>query len=462
MKYFGTYTTWLLLSCILVWNTGGYFQQVHASSSGSTIAQIPLPSRGVADPDEILNPVHRQALEDRIASLEVSVPSSKTSDETAPIQIAVVLIERMELDVSDGESVDEEFAAEQMARDLHDAWGVGHKTEKGGTGVLIFLSVYDRVVYISRGAALDRMLNNARTDAVIESMRPHMRQAKYAEGFLTAIDGILHCIEKGEPSWKETILDLFQISNLFILMWVGTFVHGLWKSRTRRQEQEAYARAASQLSEIDRAQAEALQGQYQATSCPICLEAFKSSTVGSDDQPIKLLRCGHVFDESCWSEWVSSGRGDITKCPIYKMDIGGTSTTMVQNNTSGATVRGATAETANAATTHVHNDMHEDPVDAAVQDYERERIVRRFQLERNFRLMQLATHFPNFITPTHINRWTSPSYNGQLAQDPAFRQLNPRVLHQQQLRQAGGGGGHSSSFGGFGGGVSSGGRSGRF
>merc|ERR1712124_125232 len=57
-------------------------------------------------------------------------------------------------------------------------------------------------------------------------------------------------------------------------------------------------------------------------SCPICLEDFSSTTHGSDGHPIQLLRCGHVFDKTCYQEWVSSGNGDVTKCPICRIDVG--------------------------------------------------------------------------------------------------------------------------------------------
>ena len=97
------------------------------------------------------------------------------------------------------------------------------------------------------------------------------------------------------------------------------------QSRKRRR----YAEARMHLSQLDRDNALALQGQYRCTSCPICFEPFQnagnsSSTndttdgdandesepminnqqesgelKGSDGLPLRLLRCGHVFDETC-------------------------------------------------------------------------------------------------------------------------------------------------------------------
>ncbi len=398
----------------------------------------PPPPNGISDPSGILTRSQRQTLAERLEALDVSLT---IKDSRTPVQIVVALVDRMEREPD----MDEDKAAEQLARALHDTWGVGQSTELGGTGVLIFLSMYDRVVYISRGGALDRLLTNGRIDTILYDIRPTMRQAQFAEGLLLAIDEVIAYIEKGEPTWREKVLDLFQLPNLFLLIWLGALVHGLTSAHRQRREQRAYAQAASQLSEIDRAQAEALQGQYQATSCPICLESFKSATVGSDDLPIKLLRCGHVFDESCWSEWVSSGQGNVSKCPICKMDVGHSrDETLVR-------VSAPSPASHEAPTTHDTIDEHD------------QAIIRRFQQERNFRLIRLGTRYPNFISQSQIQRWSSPTYDGSLVRDPVFQQRSPQeVLRQSRSDRMNSSSGFSSRPMTFGGGTSSGGRAGRF
>jgi uncharacterized membrane protein YgcG len=337
---------------------------------------------------------------------------------------------------SDSEDeINEETAAEAFARTLHDTWGVGHETSVGGTGVLIFLSVDDRVLYISRGGALDRILTDSRTDQIIREVQPALKQAKYAEGLIEAVEYAVDFIHKGEPTWKEIIWEFLQMQYLIISLWLYIFFGGLWRARKQRREGRAYAQAASQLTELDRTQAEALQGRYQATSCPICLENFKSSTVGSDDQPIKLLRCGHVFDESCWSEWVNSGQGNVRKCPICKKDVGPQNSPELD-----------------------HTQLAQNIAEDGRED--QDRVIRRFQQERNFRLLRLGGRFPRYINPNQIQRWSSPTYNGSLVRDQSFVQNNPRVVHRST--DGGGSGGSGGSSASFGGGMSSGGRGGRF
>ena len=85
-----------------------------------------------------------------------------------------------------------------------------------------------------------------------------------------------------------------------------------------------------------------------AIQCPICLEPFEPDIatidmeqslekhkqrhtridsygiplIGTDDKPIKLLRCGHIFDMTCWQMWVDSGQGNVLICPVCRQDVG--------------------------------------------------------------------------------------------------------------------------------------------
>lgn len=266
-----------------------------------------------------------------------------------------------------------------------------------------------------------------------------MKQAKYAEGLNLAVELLASFIEKGEPTWKELIWDYLRVEFIILPLYLSGIIYAIRKSRRQTEEQRIYAAAASQLSEIDRAQAEALQGQYQATSCPVCLEDFVSETVGSDNLPIKLLRCGHVFDESCWAEWVNSGQGNVSKCPICKKDVGSDAVLVVENHDQPRPLRNL-----------VNGDEDTGGDNRAVQ---------LFQQERNFRLARLALRYPNYISQNQVQRWSSPAYNDSLARDRSFTESRPHVV-QHSHHNNGGGGGTSRAH--FGGGTSSGGRGGRF
>eukprot|EP00536_Pseudo-nitzschia_multiseries_P000306 jgi/Psemu1/321528/estExt_fgenesh1_pg.C_40044 len=339
------------------------------------VEQIQVPQDGISDASGILNEAAKrniaekllrysselavtgpeQAVGTRMASCEQTGSNANAnSDKNAecnkdvyPIQIAVAIVDELGiLNDSDGdgdgdgdEDQGDDFidkTAGKFATGLHNSWGIGHEipitnesefdsSGGGGTGVLVFLSIHDRIVFISVGGALRRILTNGRIDRIIrDDMRSELKRANYEQGLINAIDEIAELLEKGEePSMSETIWDWLFV-NKELLTWISA-IFGLkcfqrWK---RRREQRIYAKAATRLSELDLARAEALRGSYcQATNCPICLEDFQSTKVGSDGHPVQLLRCGHVFDKTCFEEWVSSGRGNVTKCPVCRADVG--------------------------------------------------------------------------------------------------------------------------------------------
>lgn len=51
-------------------------------------------------------------------------------------------------------------------------------------------------------------------------------------------------------------------------------------------------------------------------------DSYGIPLIGTDDKPIKLLRCGHIYDMSCWRMWVDSGQGNTLICPVCRQDVG--------------------------------------------------------------------------------------------------------------------------------------------
>lgn len=43
---------------------------------------------------------------------------------------------------------------------------------------------------------------------------------------------------------------------------------------------------------------------------------------GADGKKIKLLRCGHIFCETCWRTFVHSGCSNPCNCPVCRQDVG--------------------------------------------------------------------------------------------------------------------------------------------
>ena len=428
------------------------------SPSGWTTTSFPLAgsptcrsnsNNRLCDPDGILIHVERQRVLKRIEELEqeqrnhVACPGSHASIQ---VQLAVALVHRMDLmgdsnyyytPTSSGSSLNpEEKAAEAFAVHLHNLWGVGSTTECGGTGILVFVSILDRAFYISKGKALESLLTNKRIDRIMDTVKPELRDEDYARALLMLVDELDKYLTMGPPSQQELRNDMLE--NLIPLSLFALIV-GIMGFKGRRDHLQArtYAQVQTQLSQLDRDRAEALQGRYQCTSCPICLENFQpppeegsAPTKGSDGLPLKLLRCGHVFDDTCWSEWVSLGTGNVRRCPVCQQDVGGGSSTTTDDGL---------------------------PPPPVVGDDNR--IFRQFHRERNFRLLRLGMRYPQYIHHDQIQRWTDTMYEGSLARDPTFVRHDPRHHFSTANRRGSSTNGMGSSTS-FGGGSSGGGRGG--
>lgn len=434
------------------------------------------------DPDRLLkNHGHHvqqleQALKNSSNSERVIHLSPKCSRQQESnvfqVQYGVALVRKMDLQSRSsplsraGGANNPERAAEIFARDIHDTWGVGLPTDYcGGTGILLFLSDRDRTIYISRGAALEPVLTDHRLDQIIEHMKHLLRQQQYEQAILNAVQELDTFLAAGKPGWKER-------ASAFVTAYLGYgFVFGIFGLigfgiHKDRQERREYAKVSSQLSEMDQARAEALQGRFQAKSCPICLEDFKiskeddgadntregkenretdkgktdydpSNLRGSDGHPLKLLRCGHVYCDSCFSDWVSSGHHNkVDKCPICQQNV-------TEDSQGGI---GRTEETR-------HTASDEDATSRAYRQYTR---------DRNFRLMRLHRRYPRFIRQDQIHQWTRVGYNGSYARDPIFVACNPALRAQHTSGSRSGGGRSRSGGSSFGGGRSGGGRGGRW
>lgn len=383
------------------------------------------------------------------------------TDASIEIQLAIALVKKM--DLTPFRSYDDQVdrAVESFARQVHDNWGVGMETVCGGTGVLLFLSTFDRAVYVSRGKAMENFLTNARLDRTIKNMIPFLQKARYKDALIYALSDLDAYFEKGPPKFYEQTQDF--VKEYMSLFWFfGLFSYIIWGMRKQHVERREYARLASQLDEIDRARAQALQGQYKVESCPICFEPFQrgdndgdendsNPTVGSDGRSIKLLRCGHVFDETCWEEWVASGQGQVDKCPICKMDIGRIP------NEGQATVSRLVDQQREEDFLHRRQQEEED-------SYHRQEhhALRRYNYERQFRLARLGLRYPQYIGSQQIAQWTQSTYNGALARDPNFRRHDPNLRHQQAANGNNGMRSRGVGSSGFGGGSSTGGRAGRW
>jgi hypothetical protein len=300
-------------------------------------------------------------------------------------------------------------AAQIFARTLHDAWWVGNGDDcyqrnndpnlcgpnrpNGDYGILIFLSIQDRVCFISTGSAVASILPWWRLEHIVAAMKPDLRHRDYGNALLRAIQYLSSMLEAGPPTMSDRFHDFISRFGVVIAFAMFTFFFGAWGEYRDRRKRWQYAESRSRLSGVEKEKARLLQRKYKSRSCPICLEPFEgcdmsqgtddhaesnddrggdlestplvgdrggdlestplvdkdivekdSSSVSEDKKPssegmrrvdsygiplvgcdgrkIKMLRCGHIFCESCWKTFAHSGCGNPCICPVCRQDVG--------------------------------------------------------------------------------------------------------------------------------------------
>jgi len=288
-----------------------------------------------------------------------------------PIEIAVAIVRKINLPVvlrqgsfytyeDEDDMVND--AAQLFARDLHDAWWKSRSDseceetedceDSPEFGILIFLSINDRVCFISTGTGISAVLPWWRLERIVSNMKPDLRQRYYGSAILHAIHDISDMIETGPPTVSDRMHDLLSRFGVVIGFAIFTFLFGIWGEYRDRRKRWEFTENQSRLSKDDKKKARELQLQFHTSTCPICIEPFPDSdksnlsssslaslqegngdgmkrvasfvipAKGPDGRPVKMLRCGHIFCQTCWKLWIDSGNGNPLICPVCRQDVG--------------------------------------------------------------------------------------------------------------------------------------------
>ena len=225
------------------------------------------------------------------------------------------------------------------SRDMDEA-----REAREANGILIFISVADRVCFISSGNGIVAVLPWWRLERVVDGMKTDMRTGDYFDAIIRAVGDISEMLDEGPPTASERVIDFISRFGVVLLFSIVTFCLALCGEYRDRKKRYENAEILSEMDDVEDTKARILQKAFRTESCPICLEDFDfvkeggeplegslSKTrvdsygipvFGIDGEPLKILRCGHVFDHSCWRCWItSSGCADPGICPVCRADI---------------------------------------------------------------------------------------------------------------------------------------------
>jgi len=96
----------------------------------------------ICDPDNMLNEAVKNTIEGYINAIKAA-------------EVAVAVVSKISHTFIEQGNIDE--ASERFALSLHNRWGVGDKAKQNG--ILLFLSIGDRSIYISKGDGLGAALS---------------------------------------------------------------------------------------------------------------------------------------------------------------------------------------------------------------------------------------------------------------------------------------------------------------
>jgi len=292
-----------------------------------------------------------------------------------PVELAVATVRKMDLAAvlrqgsyytyeDEDDMVND--AAQLFARYLHDAWWKSppnceesNACRNPEFGILIFLSITDRVCYISTGSGIASVLPWWRLEHIVANMKPELRVRDYGSAILNAVQDLSDMLQAGPPTMSDRMHDFVARFGVVIGFAIFTFFFGAWGEYRDRRKRWQYAETRSRLNKDDKEKARQLQSRFHTHHCPICLESFEGMEgielpsaaavipadssgedgdgdinmmrrvdsfgiplKGNDGRPVKMLRCGHIFDETCWKLWVNSGYGNPCNCPVCRQDVG--------------------------------------------------------------------------------------------------------------------------------------------
>jgi hypothetical protein len=210
----------------------------------------------VCDPQNLLGISDKDLLEGKI-------------NEFDNIQLAIAIIKNME--VASEDLIDE--TSRQYAVHLHNTWGVGDAQKQNG--ILIFLSIKDRVVYISRGNGFKDELNSIVIDLLVAHMRPFLQEGNYGKALEAALIEINLLINDSKNSQLKSIAtkqQFFQTLAYGLMACVfGGFMYYAYR---QQQYEENLRRGEKALNRLLKDVSNESDNRFKSSSCPICLEEF--------------------------------------------------------------------------------------------------------------------------------------------------------------------------------------------
>lgn len=272
-KSTGHILLWLVLAC------SSFVNYVHGKVGthvlkGLTPRELPNPMKDpaqcgrpnvprsqICDPDEMLKKESKDVVEGYINAITKA-------------EVAVAIVNSMSSAFIGVDDLD--TATRRFAMQLHNAWGIGDASTQNG--ILVFLSIGDRTIFISRGDGVANILTLDIIDSLIDHMKAPLRARKYGSAVelcVTEIDLVL----SGKSSeiaaaYTPSFLDAY--GDYLLLIFFGVFAGSValkayWTNEKLRKLQRGTEAMKKLMKDIEDMNSDEY---FESKSCPICLDDF--------------------------------------------------------------------------------------------------------------------------------------------------------------------------------------------
>jgi len=175
----------------------------------------------------------------------------------------------------------QDASAKRYARTLHDKYGVGKAECQNG--MLLFLAIQDRKLYISTGQGMRKVITDSHITEIIEKMKPSLKNTDYF-GAVKVFLELSEVLFSG-GSIHSFFEDLVSFGILAaVLFFIGYSFYSCFAEQKKKSDFEA---CRKKLTELDKMKADIASKKYVCVSCPICLNEFEKEEDEKDDKTEK-------------------------------------------------------------------------------------------------------------------------------------------------------------------------------
>ena len=137
----------------------------------------------------------------------------------------------------------------------------------------IFISIEDKICYISSGTRIAAILPWWRLEHVVQDIKPDLRKGNIGAALGVAIDELTDLLQVGPPSFLDRVDDFVERFGVVIAFTIFTFVFATWGECRDRRKRLFNAERMSRMTAAEKKRARMLQREFRskAVSVPVLL-----------------------------------------------------------------------------------------------------------------------------------------------------------------------------------------------